>query len=540
MGNMTALKEQLLASPTGPLWKRVGIYPHHGIDVFLPALRSEKSCGIGEFFDLLPLIDWCHRLKMDVVQLLPLNNADHDPSPYNPMSSCAIHFILLSLHALPDIDAFPSLKKNLNTLSELNKTSRIAYADVIVHKTSWLQAYYDAVGKKIRESTEFQDFARENVYWLEPYALFRAIKDHLSNAPWLSWPDDLKTPTPDTYRQLLTTNASKVAFYSTMQFLCYLQLKEVKAYAMNKKVLLKGDIPILVGCESAEVWHHQTFFNTHMAAGAPPDMYYSEGQYWGFPLFHWDEMRKDHFTWWKQRLKYASYFFDLFRIDHIIGFFRIWAIPLHAPAKEGHYIPQSEKKWEQQGRELLHMILSNSEGMMPIAEDLGTIPDILPICLKEMCICGTKILRWERYWKLEEQPFIPYSQYPRISLTSVSTHDSPTLTQWWRDFPEEAKSFCLFKQWDYDPELSFEKRQEILSDSHHTPSLFHINLLQEYLALFPELVWPDPDQERINIPGTFQPSNWTYRYRPSVEEITSHQGLLQEMQKILFSPASPL
>src|SRR6185436_11010274 len=120
-------------------------FPHHGINIFLPALHSKHSSGIGEFFDLLPIIDWCHELKMDVIQLLPINNSDHDPSPYNPMSCCALNFLFLSLHSLPFLDRLSNLKKRLKTLTEFNQTQRIAYADIIVHKTSWLQAYFDEV-----------------------------------------------------------------------------------------------------------------------------------------------------------------------------------------------------------------------------------------------------------------------------------------------------------------------------------------------------------------------------------------------------------
>jgi 4-alpha-glucanotransferase len=497
------------------LWNRIGIYPHHGIDVFLPALRSKKSSGIGEFFDLLPLIDWCHELKMDVIQLLPLNDSDNDPSPYNPMSCCALNYLLLSLHALPHGEQLPTLPE-----------SPLTYEEVITHKTEWLQNYYNRVGNQILQSDAFRAFAAENASWLKPYALFKSIKERTANASWLTWP---KT----SYDQLLKDHASKITFHSMLQFLCYTQLKEVKEYARGKGILLKGDIPILVSFESAEVWYHPTYFNTDFAAGAPPDMYYSEGQYWGFPIFRWDVLAKDHYSWWKMRLAYASHFFDLFRIDHIIGFFRIWAIPRGATAMEGQYIPAEEEQWEIQGRRLLRMILSNSCGMMPIAEDLGTIPDVLPTCLEEMAICGTKVMRWVRYWEEEGQPYVPYTEYPPLSMTCVSTHDSPTLTQWWRDYPEEASLYAELKEWPYQSELTSEQRFQILWESHHTPSLFRINLLQEYLALFPELVWPNPNDERINIPGTVQPSNWSYRYLPSVEEIISHTGLKAAMQKIL-------
>jgi 4-alpha-glucanotransferase len=144
------------------------------------------------------------------------------------------------------------------------------------------------------------------------------------------------------------------------------------------------------------------------------------------------------------------------------------------------------------------------------------------------------VMRWERNHETDKS-YIPIQHYPPISLTCVSTHDSETLTLWWKNFEEEVKAFATFKKWPYAKELTEGQRQEILWDSHHTSSLFHANLLQEYLALFPELIWPDPEDERINVPGTISNKNWSYRFRPSVETIVGHKELFSKMEKILYS-----
>ncbi len=534
---MEELINQLLNSPTAKGWSHVGARAHHGIDISLSALRSQHSSGIGEFHDLLPIIDWCSTLKIDVIQLLPLNNSDHDPSPYYAIHSCAINFIYLSLHALPHLNKLHNLKKQLKDLAHWNDTPRIAFTEVLMQKLSWLHAYFDAVGAEIIHSKECKQFIEEHA-WVQTYALYRTLKDRLGHTPWQSWPPELQCPDQKEREELIRRYFSEVAFYVVLQFLCYSQLKMVKEYAGSKGVLLMGDIPIMVSDQSADVWQFPQYFELTLAAGAPPDMYNPDGQYWGFPIFRWDAMRKDHYSWWKSRLAYARSFYDLFRIDHVIGFFRIWAIPLQHPAKEGHFLPTDEAHWATQGTELLSTLISFADGMLPIAEDLGLVPDVLPPTLKEFGICGTKVMRWERNWK-EDKSFIPFQYYPPLSLTCVSTHDSETLTLWWRDFPEEAQEFARFKRWEYTPELSTQQRMEILWDSHHTPSFFHINLLQEYLAIFPELIWPHPEDERINIPGKILPTNWTYRYKATVEEIVQHSGLAQAMEKILFSP-SPL
>lgn len=530
---MKELKEKLYDSPVGRAWKRIGATTHHGIDLILSCLHSKQSCGIGEFNDLMPVIDWCSELKLDIIQLLPLNDSGDDPSPYFSLSSCALNPIFLSLYDLPYLDKHPALKRKLDPMREFNKLPKVPYHDVLNHKMTWLRDYFECEGEHLANSQAFSTFEEENK-WLEPYALFKALKKFLSQTAWTSWPEDLKKPTLKHYKELLKSHGTEVTFYKFLQYLCYVQLQKVKQYAASKKIFIKGDIPILISPDSTDVWHHSELFDLSLSAGAPPDMYNPEGQYWGFPLFNWEMMKHKHYQWWKQRLSYNADFYDLYRIDHVLGFFRIWAIPLNHESKEGAFIPEDAALWKQHGKEILEHLVSFCS-MLPIAEDLGARIPAVTETLLEMGICGTKIMRWERLWETD-QSFIPIEHYPPVSLSSVSTHDSPTLTLWWRDFPEEAKAYAAYKHWDYDPKLSKEKRRAMLWDSHHSASMFHINLIQEYLALFPELVWPDPEDERINIPGKVLPTNWTYRMRPSLEELTCHTPLKEEMHQLLFSP----
>ncbi len=532
---MDELTNTLFHSITGKSWEKIGVRNHHGINLPLSALHSEKSSGIGDFFDLIPLIDWCQSLKIDFIQLLPLNNSnsESDPSPYNAISSCAINFLYLSLHALPYIEELPELKKKLKDFTQLNEASRIIYTDVLTHKSDWLRTYFDEVGSKLLKSEELKQFV-SRYEWVKCYSLFRVLKNQLSNTSWKTWPEDLRYPSPTKLQALYEQHERDISFYAVMQYLCFTQLKKIKEYANLKGVFLMGDLPILLSSESADSWQYPEYFDHHLAAGAPPDIYNSFGQNWGFPIFDWDALRKNHFSWWKQRLDYAENFYDIFRLDHVIGFFRIWAIPPSHPSKDGYYIPENEKEWEPQGRELLSMIVE-STSMLPIGEDLGTVPKIVRPILREMGICGTKVLRWEREYEKNNNRYIPFQRYSPVSITCLSTHDSETLTQWWTTFKEEAKAFADFKGWTYAPDLTEKQREEILWDSHHTSSLFHVNLLQEYLAFFPELVWPNPEDERINTPGTVSPKNWSYRFRPSVETIVSHQGLFSKMEKILSS-----
>ncbi len=520
----THLEQALSQTPCGPLWKKIGVRSHNGIALPLSAVHSAHSCGIGEFLDLLPLIDFCHQLRLDVIQLLPLNDSGNDPSPYNALSSCALNPIYLSLHALPGLDAH--LLELLEPLRAFTRSTHIPFPEVQSHKMHFLHTYFEKEGPALINSAAFNAFIDENP-WVKPYALFKALKDRLEQNPWTTWPEELKTYS----EPLFQTHFKEAAFYIALQHFCFLQLEQVRNYAHLQRLFLKGDIPILLSPDSADVWHRRELFDLTLSAGAPPDAYAKEGQYWGFPLWNWEALKNDNYNFWRQRLQVAARCYDLYRLDHVVGFFRIWGIPIGHPSSEGKFVPQDEKRWIPEGTERLKMLIAASP-MLPIAEDLGTVPEEARSTLRELGVCGTKVIRWERLWN-ENGAFIPYRFYTPVSMTCVSTHDSPTLALWWRDFPEESKAFAAFKQWSYAPELTFAQRKELLTDAHHTPSLFHINLFQEYLALYPELVSPQLEEERINTPGKVLPTNWTYRFRPSIEEILSHPGLFTAMKEMI-------
>jgi 4-alpha-glucanotransferase len=506
--------------PSARHWKKIGARPRHGIAIPLASLRSHHSGGIGEFSDLILLIDWCHEMGFEVIQLLPLNDSGTGPSPYSALSSCALHPIYLSLEHLPGNPTPPDA-------SHLNVLPRVSYLEVLSMKLNFLHSYFNENGSKIVDSKDFQKFVDQNS-WLVPYALFKVLKDKLQHTPWTTWPEELRSPD---FKKLEAENAQEILFYQVLQYLCHLQLSELKQYANSKGILLKGDIPILISPDSADAWYMPRRFNFNLAAGAPPDIYNSEGQYWGFPLFDWEDLKNNDFAWWKTRLQVASNYYDIYRIDHVVGFFRIWAIPLNHSPREGKFLPENPSLWVPQGKEILRMML-DSTLMLPVAEDLGEVPPSVRTTLTELGICGTKVIRWERKYD-QGGVFIPFKDYPVLSMTTVSTHDSETLQLWWQDIKEDAREFCVFKNWTFSPDLSFDHRMEILKDAHHTPSLFHINLLPEYLALFPELVSSNPLDERINIPGKILPTNWTYRLRAPLEEMTAHAPLKKAIGLIL-------
>ena len=459
---------------------------------------------MGEFLDLIPLIDWCGKIGIEIIQLLPLNDNGNGSSPYSSLSAFALNPIHLSLHSLPEWTSISALGPLYQELQNLLSHQRVDYEAVRRLKNQFLKLYFLHQGSAILGSQKYAAFANEQS-WLMPFSLFKALKFKTEWSSWLNWPKEWKPTAKGLNDALLRENQEEVNFHAFVQFLCYEQLSSVKRYANQRHVFLKGDIPILIDKESADVWANNDIFYLNYSAGAPPDMYSPDGQDWGFPIYNWDALAQQDYKWWTDRLNTASHYYDLFRLDHIVGFYRIWAIGLGSSLGHSGFFPKDREEWVQHGEKIMRALVSHCS-MLPIGEDLGTVPNEVRHNLASLGICGTKVIRWERLWEGNKQ-FIPFNTYEPLSMTTVSTHDSETLQLWWTQQIEEAKEFSRFMGWPYSPKLSIDRHREMLYDSHHTSSLFHINLLQEYLALFPDMTWPNPEEERINVPGTVSDKN---------------------------------
>lgn len=521
---MSLVKEKLFKSSASAQWQSIHICNHHGITIPLFSLHSKTSGGIGEYPDLIPLIDWCSHIGFDIIQLLPLNDTGLESSPYSALSAFALNPLHLGLAFLPYLTENEELNNKLHDLQELTgKSQRVNYPSVHKGKGELLKAYYTLYGPAIVNSSAYHTFKEQNSFWLSDYAAFKAIKVLQQWKNWEEWPTAYQHPSADFSQNLPPDLALEAEYQMFLQFFCFQQLEEALRHAKQKKVSLKGDIPILINRDSADVWRYPHLFALEFAAGAPPDMYSEEGQKWGFPLYNWKAMAQDHYLWWIKRLEVASHFYHLYRIDHIVGFFRIWAIPHNRPAKEGHFIPPEKHQWMHQGETVMRVMLKNCS-MLPIGEDLGTVPKEVRECLRSLGICGTKVMRWERNWETDKS-FINPKDYIPESMTTVSTHDSDTLILWWKNTPNEAKLYAQSMGWTYTPELTHDQHMAILKASHNSGSLFHINLLQEYLALIPHMTWPNPEDERINRPGIISDKNWSYRFVPSIEEIQANRDL---------------
>ncbi len=301
------------------------------------SLRSETSFGVGDFGDLRKMVDWVALTRQRVLQILPINDTTithtwTDSYPYSCISIFALHPQYVDLNALPPI-ADEAKRAGMEQLrQELNALPQIDYERVNDAKTAYLREIYAQEGKATLASAKFRKFFEDAGSWLVPYAQYSMLRDKYGSADFSTWPDHNTWDEAD--RQSLTSSRNKafkeVAFYYFVQYVLNTQMEQVHEYARHKGVILKGDIPIGVNRMGCDVWQEPRYFHLDGQAGAPPDDFSANGQNWGFPTYNWEEMLADGCTWWVRRFSNMSKFFDAYRIDHVLGFFRIWEIPIHS------------------------------------------------------------------------------------------------------------------------------------------------------------------------------------------------------------------
>jgi 4-alpha-glucanotransferase len=395
-----------------------------GILAPLFSIYSKNSLGIGDFEDLKLLIDWSSECGYSIIQLLPMNEVGPTFCPYDSISSFALEPAYARLK--------PSSPPKIN--SPRKPSSHVDYNDVIDEKTRLLKSLYDRE-KSIASNKEFALFTEENRYWIDDYSLFKALKGYHNHAPWYEWGDGYKNRDGYLLEQFEKEHKEELSFYKWAQWVLFKQFKDVKRYAVSKKVLIKGDLPILVSRDSADVWAHPDFFKLEYAVGAPPDMYCALGQRWGMPTYNWDRIRSDNFTYIKERLSAAENFYDILRIDHVVGLFRIWSIPYNEPAEtrglNGFFDPGDEEAWASHGRELLS-VLQNSTSLSLCAEDLGMIPRVCRDTLADMGIPGNDVQRWTKDWQVSHD-FMDPDEYRKLSVAMLSTHDTTNWAAWWEN-----------------------------------------------------------------------------------------------------------
>ena len=661
-----------------------------GIVVPLSALYTKDCPSCGDFLALKDLADFCKKAGFSIVQLLPVNDTGTQSSPYSGLSAFALHPLFIRINALPEFAAAMKGNKAFATAykafeKEFGYKKRFDYDAVLGEKTKLLHLLFNYIEKKNSKdeaeanklNKELAKFVR-SYQWIIPYAVFKNIKDENMQASWKSWDESIQKLSYDQIKLKWQNKAKKSShdFFVWCQLRASEQFKEGAESLRAKKIILKGDIPILMNEDSVDCWTYPEFFRQELRAGSPPDGGNPMGQNWGFPTYDWDRLEADEFTWWKDRIKTSAQYYDAFRIDHILGFFRIWASKENeTTAYLGHTIPYADftrktlnelgfddgrikwisephiptgtienitwnhdeatavlekvcdrvkteelwtfkkeidgdkeiyamnffedegknnavknalaekwrdrsliqikkdrfikvyafenstawktlsgeeqeklrklfeeievkenKLWEKQATTTLSAIVHASD-MIPCAEDLGVNLPVMPEVLKKLDILSLKVIRWTRQWDKPGQPYIPFTDYPELSVATTSVHDSSTLRQWWNQEKDSVWAFINSVECENKPDgnsaFTPEIAEFILRSLASCKSALLINPLQDYLFLEHSFYLENEDDERINIPGSVNTFNWTYRIPVTIEEMSRNKGLLNKIKTIV-------
>ncbi|MEM9399326.1 MAG: 4-alpha-glucanotransferase [Verrucomicrobiota bacterium] len=548
--------------------------------LFVPvfAIRTGSDLGVGDVTGLKQMLKWSAANQFQVLQILPINETSDDNSPYNAISSQSIDITTLSFRE-NDIPGYE--EHDLEKLVSYEELKSLNVGPVQYRKVKQLKleicrlAFERNLKNPDWEQSDaqyaFQVFQEEESEWLAPYVVFRALMARYDGTPvWEQWAQEHQSPEAIKNWLQSANEADAMAFekecefYAFVQWLLFRQWESVRVLADEIGVALMGDIPFGVSRSSADVWAEPDLFNLAWGGGAPPEPLFASdaftvkwGQNWGVPVYNWDEHKKDNYVWWRRRIHAVTRFFHVFRLDHVLGFYRIFAFPWQPhenwkyvdmepeQVKEQlgnlpHFIPASDdteegmKMNQKQGEQLLRMVIDAAGSAAIIAEDLGMVPDYVRPSLQSLGISVFKIPVFTRQeWDKE---YIHPEKYPLLSLSTLSTHDHQTMGQmwkeWWRLFDrsqaedsvtDDEKQNGIYASWELYRTLRFAKMddRELMRDFMPSVHLNVIRRLMESQSWMVVLMITDLFNWdlRFNVPGPASESNWSERLPSSISEL---------------------
>ena len=427
----------------------------------------------------MKLADWCVMTGLKLIQILPINDTTTDGGrsdsyPYKSISTKALHPIYLNL-------------EKVGTLKDENDKQR-----------------------------------------------FQELKKELNAKEFVDYPAVFETKMWYLKKVYAQKRGKKPEFYEFLQQHCDKQLSEAVDYLHDRGIMLKGDLPIGVNRESDDVKQNPHLFNLDMETGAPPDAFSAKGQNWGFPTYNWTAMEAEGFQWWKDRVAWFKKYFDALRIDHILGFFRIWEIPKGSPdASHGHYSPEDPRTWEIEGRKRLQTIFDlprdvkthGRASLLIWGEDLGMVAPCVPGVMRELGILSLEV---QRMPKNSSRPFSDPRENPYLSVDTTGTHDMPTIRGWWEQDRElSARYYHEMLHHTDNPPYFCEPWvcQEIIEQHFNSSSQWVIIPIQDYIAMDGDFRWDETWEEQINEPSI---PNWKWKYRmhQSLEELIGNEKLI--------------
>ena len=487
-----------------------------GVLIPLFSCPSTASWGIGDIGDVAAIAGWLAGAGLRVLQLLPLNEmARGGTSPYSATSAMAIDPIFIRVAAVPEFAAIggeitlPSADRAL--LDEARRSSRVEYQPIRRLKDAAFALSFERFCEEewrrdTARAVSLRAFIASQAWWLDDYALFRAIHRREQERPWTEWPELLRRRDPDALERTRHEIWADVLYHQYLQWLADSQWREARAAAAAHGVALFGDLPFMVDCDSADVWARQGEFHLDVSIGAPPDAFSATGQDWGMPAYRWDAVAASDFGWLRDRARRTSDLYDGYRVDHLVGFYRTFARP--HDDHEPFFTPDQEERQLALGERVLAVL--REPGVEIVAEDLGIVPDFVRASLMRLGVPGFRVFRWERYWHWEGQPFRDPFEYPAHSVAASGTHDTEPMATWWdQASPDERSKVNDLPtiQWltggaglpigPYDPTI----RDVMLEALFASRSDLLLIVVQDVFG------WRD----RINEPATVNDRNWTFR-----------------------------
>ena len=577
------------------------VYPWKGAGTVIPvfSLRTEGSFGVGDFGDLKQMVAWCDKTHQRILQVLPINDTNmtgtwQDSYPYNSISIYALHPQYCDLRQLPAIKDEAKRAEFETLRQELNALPQIDYERMFKAKMDYLHILFEQEWSAVQRRDSYKQFFEQNKEWLVPYAAFCYYRDVYGTAEFGKWPAGATVANT----QKSTFKDKKVLqFWYYVQYNLDQQMHAAHEYARQHHVILKGDIPIGISRDGVEAWVEPKYFNLNGQAGAPPDPFSADGQNWGFPTYNWDEMLKDGCQWWVRRFRKMAQYFDAYRIDHVLGFFRIWEIPV--PEKSGlmgqfapalgmskeeiegygvqfsdglflvdhkrsdrwhpriavqyqeayeqlsddqkfcfnrlyndYFYSRNNQFWYQEAMKKLPR-LTQATRMLVCAEDLGMVPDCVPWVMNELRILSLEIQ------SMPKDPHVRFghlSQYPYRSVCTISTHDMPTLRQWWDEDDERTQDYfntMLYRGGAAPHPLPGWLAKDIVSRHLTSPSMLCLISFQDWLSIDERLRLPDQNAERINIPANPR-HYWRYRMHLTIEQLMAADELNEEISTLII------
>lgn len=499
-----------------------------GLVLPLFSFPSSASWGIGEIPDLQPMTAWLAAAGMRVLQLLPANEmAPGQQSPYSAISAMAIDPIFIQLAGVADFEALGGESAlsagDRATLDCVRRLRHVDHAAVRRLKSTWLRAAFDRFldaewRANSARACELQAFVGAQAWWLDDYSLFRALHAREGERAWIEWPEGLRDRHADAIDRARRELSTEVLFYQYLQWQADRQWQHARKNTSG--VQLFGDLPFMVDLDSADVWARPDDFRLDVSIGAPPDAFSAEGQDWGTPLYDWETIARGGFAWLRARARRCADLYDGYRVDHLVGFYRTYGRPRDGRAP--YFTPAEEPQQRALGETILRIF--REPGSEIVAEDLGTVPDFVRESIARLGVPGFKILRWERQWHDDEQPFRPPSEYPPASVAASGTHDTEPMMVWWdHATAEEKQQINRIMPIDLSS-ASEETVRDVLLDA-----LFASGSDLLLLPIQDVFGWRD----RINDPAVVADSNWVYRLPwpvdrlDDVAEARERQGALR-------------